>query len=206
MTHITGEITEVDIPREIGSIGAGNAATALSELTQQKILITFPGIYIVSPEKVPKLLGFHDMPVVVIYKRLQENDDCDILLVFEKEEANKIVSAVAKNTFGIEDIDEEMKKSVIEEVGNIVIGAFLSAISNFTDMRLLPEPPINVNDIFDAILEVFLTKLCIQNRKAIVFKTCFKKEEGEIYGAIILFLSDKLQEDLIRRGRKWLEG
>lgn len=196
MTHMAGEITEVDILREIGSIGAGNATIALSELIQQKILITLPGIYIISPEKVPKLLGFHEMPVVIIYKRLQENDNCDILLVFEKEEANKIVLAVAKNTFGIEDIDEEMKKSIIKEVGNIVIGAFLSAISNFTDMRLLPEPPIHVKDIFDAILEVFLTKLCIQNRKAMVFKTCFKKEEGEIYGAIILFLSDKLQEDL----------
>jgi len=206
MTHMAGEITEVDILREIGSIGAGNATIALSELIQQKILITLPGIYIISPEKVPKLLGFHEMPVVIIYKRLQENDNCDILLVFEKEEANKIVLAVAKNTFGIEDIDEEMKKSIIKEVGNIVIGAFLSAISNFTDMRLLPEPPIHVKDIFDAILEVFLTKLCIQNRKAMVFKTCFKKEEGEIYGAIILFLSDKLQEDLIKRGREWLEG
>jgi len=206
MTHMAGEITEVDILREIGSIGAGNATIALSELIQQKILITLPGIYVISPEKVPKLLGFHEMPVVIIYKRLQENDNCDILLVFEKEEANKIVLAVAKNTFGIEDIDEEMKKSIIKEVGNIVIGAFLSAISNFTDMRLLPEPPIHVKDIFDAILEVFLTKLCIQNRKAMVFKTCFKKEEGEIYGAIILFLSDKLQEDLIKRGREWLEG
>jgi len=199
-------IPENEILREIGSMGAGHAATALSELIQQKISITFPEIFVAYPEEVPKKLGLHDMPVVVIYKNLQGSYDCDILLVFGREEADKIVSAMIKNTFNMEELDEEMKKSAIEEVGNIVIGSFLSAISNFTDMELLPTPPIHTTDVFDAILDVFLAKLRLQNRKAMVFQTCFKKNGEEIYGAVIIFLNEKLRDELISRGKSWLEG
>ena len=197
---------ENEILREIGSIGAGHAATALSELIQEKISITFPEIYVARPEEIPKVLGLHEMPSVVVYKKLQEGYDCDILLVFEKEEADKIVSTMAKNTFGMEELDKEMKKSAIEEIGNIVIGSFLSAMSNFIDMELLPTPPIHVTDIFDAVLDIFLAKLCLQNRKAIVFQTCFKREEEKIYGAVIIFLNEELRDELIRKGKAWLEG
>ena len=200
------EDMEMEILREIGSMGAGHAATALSDLLGQKISITFPKIYVTQPEDVPRILGMREMQSVVIYKTLQRNHDCSILLVFDREEADKMLSIMAKHAFGLEKLDEEMKESAIDELGNIVLGSFLSAVSNFTELELLSTPPFHVVDIFDAILDIFLANLCLQNKKAIIFKTCFKKEEEKIYGAIIIFFDEKLREELIRRGKIWLEN
>jgi len=196
---------EMGILREIGSIGAGHAATALSDLLGQKISITFPEIYVVRPEDVPEVLGLHEMPSVAIYKTLQKNHGCNILLVFDRREADKMLSIMAKHAFGLDELDEEMKESAIDELGNIVLGAFLSAISDFVELELLSTPPFHVVDIFDAVLDVFLANLCLQSKEAVVFKTCFKKEEEKIYGAIVVFFDEKLREELVRRGKIWLE-
>ena len=193
---------EMEILREIGSIGAGHAATALSDLLGQKISITFPEIYIIQPEDVPEALGLHEMPSVVIYKTLQKNHDCGLLLAFDRKEADKMLSIMAKHAFGLEELDEEMKESAIDELGNIVLGAFISAISDFVELELLSTPPFHVVDIFDAVLDIFLANLCLQSKEAVVFKTCFKKEEEKIYGAIVVFFDEKMREDLVRRGKR----
>ena len=196
---------ELEMLREIGSIGAGHAATALSDLLGQKISITFPEIYVVQPEDVPEALGLHEMPSVVIYKTLQKNHGCNILLAFDRREADKMLSMMAEHAFGLDELDEEMKESALDELGNIVLGAFLSAISDFVELELLSTPPFHVVDIFDAVLDVFLANLCLQSKEAVVFKTCFKREEEKIYGVIVVFFDEKLREELIKRGKIWLE-
>ena len=199
------EVLDSDLLREIGSIGAGNAATSLSNLIQQKVLITFPKIEVANPKDIPKVLGLQNMRVVVIHKRLQGDYGCDIMLVFPEKEAEKIVSTMAKRTFGVDGLDEEMKVSAVEEVGNIVIGSFLSAISNFTNIELVHTPPIHMTDIFDAILERILAKSYSPDENAVIFHTCFERDEGNIYGAVIIFLSEELQRELVRKGKAWLE-
>src|SRR5438128_2109597 len=48
---------QIDALREVANIGAGHAATALSQLTNRKIMISVPQINIVRLEEVPDLLG-----------------------------------------------------------------------------------------------------------------------------------------------------
>jgi len=141
---------EIDVLREIGSIGAGNAAVALSDLIQQKISIDVPTLHIV--------------------------------------------------------LDEEMEVAAIEEMGNIVLGAFLSAISDFTGIKLLPTPPKHAIDIFDAILDSFLARLCLLRKDALLFKTCFKCGQEVAHGTLVVFMSEKLQKLLIQKGKEWIEG
>jgi len=199
------ELLDNDLLREIGSIGAGNAATSLSDLIQQKVLITFPKIEVTHPKDIPKVLGLQNMRVVVVHKKLQGDYNCDIMLVFPEEEAEKIVSTMAKLTFGVEGLDEEMKASAVEEVGNIVVGSFLSAISNFTNTELVHTPPSHMTDIFDAILERVSAKSYSSDENAVIFHTRFERDEENIYGAVIIFLSEELQRELVQKGKAWLE-
>ena len=199
------ESLDNDLLREIGSIGAGNAATSLSDLIQQKVLITFPKIEVTHPKDIPKVLGLQNMRVVVVHKKLQGDYNCDIMLVFPEEEAEKIVSTMAKLTFGVEGLDEKMKASAVEEVGNIVVGSFLSAISNFTNTELVHTPPSHMTDIFDAILERVSAKSYSSDENAVIFHACFERDEGNIYGAVIIFLSEELQRELVQKGKAWLE-
>ncbi|MCD6445897.1 chemotaxis protein CheC [Candidatus Bathyarchaeota archaeon] len=200
------EIRATDILQEIGSIGSGNAATALSNLTQQKISIDVLDLHISPPVKVPDLLGLHDTPTVVIYEQLSGDANCDLLLAFRKDEAEKLLSITMQAMFGSEEVNDEMKATAIEEIGNIVLGAFLSAISNFAEINLLPVPPKHTTDIFDAILDVFLAKLCLQKKDAVLFKTRFKCEQEIAQGNLIIFFSEELQKLLVQKGKEWING
>jgi len=194
-------VSGLDILNEIGSMGAGNAATALSDLIERKISINVPQIHVVSPVRIPDILKFYDLETVVVIEQLSANLDCDILLVFPVGEARKLVRILTEDMMVEEGPDDY---SVIDEVGNIIIGNFLNAISDFTGIPLLPAPPIHIVDLFDAILDVFLARISMEDREAILFDARMKCEDEDIYGAMLMFISKSLQERLIEKGAEWL--
>src|SRR5574341_699654 len=81
---------EIAILMEIGSIGAGHAATSLSEILQQQVLIDVPKIHNIPVHQLPQFYHRHDSPTTAVYMQLAEESECDILLMFEAEEAEKI--------------------------------------------------------------------------------------------------------------------
>ena len=194
-------VSGLDILNEIGSMGAGNAATALSDMIERKISINVPKIHVVSPVRIPDILKFYDLETVVVIEQLSVNLDCDLLLVFPVEEARKLVRILTEDMIGDEGSDEY---SVIDEVGNIIIGNFLNAISDFTGIPLLPAPPVHIVDLFDAILDVFLARISMEERDAILFDARMRCEDDDIYGAMLMFISKSLQERLIEKGAEWL--
>jgi chemotaxis protein CheC len=208
------EVTEVDncspntsvdleILLELGSIGAGNAATSLSEIFQEPILIEVPKIHTLPPQLVPNFYNKHETPTTAIYMQLRGEADCDILLLFENEEAKKI-AAMMTMAPSPDDVDPEMEASAIEELGNIVIGSFLSALSDFTSVNLVPNPPQRVVDSFDAILDCFLIKQTMVSDLAMIFDTHFKRADGNISGILMMFPSNQLQDMLTEKAKEWV--
>jgi chemotaxis protein CheC len=194
---------DLEILLELGSIGAGNAATSLSEIFQEQILIEVPKIHTLPPQLVPNFYQKHETPTTAIYMQLRGEGDCDILLLFESEEAKKI-AAMMTMAPSPEDVDPEMEESAIQELGNIVIGSFLSALSDFTSVNLVPNPPQRVSDSFDAILDTFLIKQTLASDMAIIFDTFFKRANGNISGILMMFPSTQLQGMLTEKAKEWV--
>ena len=197
----TSDVSGYDILSEIGSMGAGNAATALSDLIERKISINVPKIHVVSPVRIPDILKFYDLETVVVIEQLSVNLDCDLLLVFPVDEARKLVRILTDGMtcVGIDDF------SVLDEVGNIIIGNFLNAISDFTGIAMLPAPPVHIVDLFDAILDIFLARISLEDRDAILFDARMMCEDDDIHGAMLMFISKSLQNQLIEKGAEWLK-
>jgi chemotaxis protein CheY-P-specific phosphatase CheC len=126
------------------------------------------------------------------------------MLALEIGEAKKIATMMTM-TQSPEEVDPAMKKSAIEELGSIVICAFLSAIADFTGIRLVPTPPQVVNDSFDAVIDFFLAKQALASELAIVFDTCFKRCDNSAEGILVMFPSLELQKMLVDRGKEWLD-
>ena len=193
-----------EILLELGSIGAGHATSALSEMLQERIEVEVPRLHILAPHLVPNIFGKHDQPTSVVYMELRGEADCDILLLFEMEEAKKIASMM---TFmPVEELDPETEASAIEELGSIMIGAFLSAIADFTGVKLLPMPPQLAKGSFDATLDTFLVKQALMSEVALVFDGCFKRSSSEAGGTIVVFPSMQLQEILVEKSQNWLKN
>jgi chemotaxis protein CheC len=202
-TWTSGKCIDLGIILELGSIGAGHAATSLSEVLQQPIQIDIPRIHTLPVHQVTKFYHKHDTPTTAIYIQLREESECDILLLFEANEAKKIAAMMTMSP-SPEEMEPSMEASAIEELANILIGSFLSAISDFSGVKLLPTPPLRVMDSFDAILDNFLVKQSLVSHEALIFDTCFKSQNGGGNCVLLLFPSVELQELLVKRSKEIL--
>lgn len=197
---------DLEILLELGSIGAGHAATSLSEILQQPVTIDIPRICSVSPNVLPKLYHSRDMPATAVYIHLEEKFECHFLFIFEmpelKEITNMMALALSPNAR-----EPSMELSATEELGNILIGSFLTAISDFTGINLVSTPPLLIGAPFDSIISDFVLKLSSASGEAIVFDTCFKRAGGSYAPAqLMIFPSPELRELLIRKSNEIIDG
>ena len=200
-TWTSGRCVDLGIILELGSIGAGHAATALSDVLQQPVSIDIPKVHTLPVHEVTTFYHKRDTPTTAIYIQLREESECDILLLFEASEAKKIAAMMTMSP-SPEEVDPSMEASAIEELANILIGSFLSAISDFSGVKLIPTPPLRIKDSFDAILDNFLVKQSLVSHEALIFDTQFKNQNGSGNCALLLFPSVELQELLIKKSKE----
>ena len=196
---------DLDFITELGSIGAGHAATALSDMLQQPISIDVPKIRLMQAHLVPKFYNKHDAPTVAVYLQLTERYGCDILLMIELEEAKKI-AAIMTFASSIEELDPTMETSAINELANILIGSFLTAISDFIEMTILPTTPQSIVDTFDSILDSFLIKQSMVSENAMVFETRFKRQGEDAKCMLMVFPSQELNELLTQKSKTLIKA
>jgi chemotaxis protein CheC len=132
--------------------------------------------------------------------QLRGNVDCDIMLIFEANEARKIATLMAGNSAG-----DEMQISALEELGSIMIGSFLNAVANFTGTKLLPTPPMLIVDAFDSAIDELLAKQALCSYMAAIFDARFKRASSSAEGYLILFPGENLQQMLAAGGKAWLK-
>lgn len=141
MTDNDLETLRRDGLREVATIGAGHAATALSQLTDRRIMISVPQVRRVEYDGVPKMLaGFGDHIAVVMMRMLGDLTG-RALLVFGEVDAVRLCDLILRREQGPARALGEMEQSGLKEVGNIVCSAYLTALSNFMGMMLLPSVP-----------------------------------------------------------------
>jgi chemotaxis protein CheC len=201
-TQTLNSISDIDILTEIGSIGAGNATVALSKIIQEPITIEVPKMLLSPPHLVPGIYGKHDTVVTAIFMQLRGEADCDIMLIFEAQEATKIADLMARSTDGEK---SEMQLSAIEELGSIMICSFLSAMGDFTGTELIPSPPVVLCDCFDAVIDSLLLKQALCSDLAAIFDARFKRSDSSAEGFLITFPSAKLRKMLADKGKSWLK-
>jgi chemotaxis protein CheC len=194
---------DIGILLELGSIGAGHAATALSDVLQQPISIEVPRIHTVDLHLIPQFYNLHETPTTAVYLQLNDKYGCDILLMFESIEAKKI-AAMMSMCSSIEELDSAMEISAIQELANILIGSFLSSISDFVGVGLLPTTPETVMDTFDAIIDNFLIKQSITAQHALIFETKFKRDGTDAKSMLMLFPSKELKELLVAKSKSMM--
>lgn len=144
----------LDVLREIGNIGAGNAATALAKMLDKKINMKVPQIRIMKFTEVSDVLGGAETEVVGILLGVQGDITGNILFVLDLQSARNLVNILmGKNANDILEFDE-MTYSALQEVGNILSGSYLSALSNLTNLKIRADVPGLAIDMAGAILSV----------------------------------------------------
>ncbi len=200
-SSVNEKVSDHDVLLEIGNIGAGHATIALSIMLHEQVNVEVPRLHMKQPHLVPLIYEKHDTAVAAVFMQLRENSDCDLMLIFELEEAKKIAELM---TGGME-TDQDVEESAIGELGSIMICSFLNAMADFTSTELLPTPPQLIYDAFDAVVDSLLAKQALCSDVAAIFDARFKRSNSSAEGYLIMFPGAKLQKLIARRGKEWLK-
>ncbi len=145
---------EIDTLREIGSIGTGNAATALSTLLKREVRITLPEVRIMGYNEAIEWIGGPEAVTAGVLVRMSGQMNGIMLSVQQLEFVNLVLeSMVGTRISGYEELDD-MGRSALVEVGNITISTFINALSGLSDISLELTVPAFAVDMQGAILAV----------------------------------------------------
>lgn len=174
---------ELDILKELGNIGAGHAATSLSQLLGKEVHMTVPEVKV---REIKNLLNEFILDpvagVIVALQDLDENKSGYLYIMFPEEASRKIASSL----FGLGELDDEMYESTIMEVGNILSSAFCDASADFMGVILLPSPPSFALDVPTAVVDSVVSQMAKSSNHIILFETSLSSDSDiEIYLALL---------------------
>ena len=138
--------TAKDMMREIGSIGTGNAATALSSLLKTGVEMTVPKVEILGYNEAVDLLGHPEESVSGVLVQMTGDVSGVMLFIMKLDFINEVLQCVLQeNISGYEQMGE-MEISASTEVGNIIISSYILSLSKLADMEIsLSVPAFSVN-------------------------------------------------------------
>jgi chemotaxis protein CheC len=162
--------------KEIGNIGTGNAATALSTMMNKKVDITVPSVSVIEISKIPFMFQDPEKVTVGIQMGFFEDLNGQLLLVFDSDPAREILKLLIG--VGSDDLTQmdEMQRSVFSELGNIVCGSYLVSLSQFTNLNLNSHVPFVATDMISAIVAETCLEYAEDEDKSILIETNFEIE------------------------------
>src|SRR5688500_14741339 len=144
---------QLDALREAANIGAGHAATALSTMVNDRVMVSVPEIQIVQLEDVPELLGEPGEVVAAVMMKLLGDVTGRTVQIFPGDTASALVGALTnRDAVPFPEQFGELEQSALKEVSNILVGAYINALSEFMGMMLIMSVPAFTIDTAAAVL------------------------------------------------------
>lgn len=172
---------------EVGSIGAGHAATALSELVDRKVMIAVPRLEIIAVHQVPELVGGPETLVAAVYVRVLGDVRGSMLFLVPRESALSVVDLLQGHDLGTTKVIGETDEELLKQTGNILVMAYLNSLTRLTDLIFLPSPPAFAFDMAGAILDSIMAEAGMVAEHAIVVSTEFLRIAEKV-NAMLFFL------------------
>ena len=173
MTNTEGlDNMNFDVLTEIGNIGAGNAVTALSQMINAKVDMYVPQVKMLTFQQLANVIGGEETLVAGF--------------MLGSEDAHRLVEQLLGMKPQADDTFSEMEMSALMELGNIITGAYLSAISKMTNLTISPSVPYLSVDMAGAILSVPAIEFGKLGDQALLIESRFRDMDVDISGYFIM--------------------
>jgi chemotaxis protein CheC len=189
----------IDILKEIGNIGAGNAATSLSQMLSKRIDMNVPEVSLLDYENVINSIGGAENVVVGILVSFEGEIEGVILFLLKKEFVHMILnSLLGTELHSFEDISE-MEMSALSEIGNIMVSSYVNSVSSLTNMAIdITVPSLNI-DMSGALLDAVTAEFSEAADRVIFIREKYFCQEETIYSHMLLLPSMSSLEILLRK-------
>mgnify|MGYP000155939664 FL=1 len=144
----------IDVLKEIGNIGAGNAATALAKILDKRVDMKVPQVRVMNFSEISNMLGGAEIEVVGILLEVEGDINGNIMFILDLESSRLLVNFLMGRPSKTDLEYDEITLSALKEIGNILAGSYLSALSNLTNLKIKSSVPGLAIDMAGAILSV----------------------------------------------------
>lgn len=187
----TMDSMQFDVLREIGNIGAGNAMTALSQMLNTKIDMGVPKVELVDLKELPDVVGGAESIVAGILLTLSLDVEGMIMFIVSEQTAKEMASVLMQQPSAPDEPLSEMQISALQEIGNIIIGAYMSALSSLMGLSINLSIPYMSVDMAGAILSVPAIEFGKVGDHALLIQSEFGEKDNAMAGYFILIPSEE---------------
>ncbi len=180
-------LIQLDVLREIGTIGAGRAATALADLLNCKVEINLPETKLVPLETLDKVLGNPEELYFVLDITIEGDIGGRFFFLLPPHEAKILGGALLGQNADEIETEDPMFQSSLKEMINILAGAYLNSLADMTSLTILYSIPSIALDMIAALLDYFFIQIAQDTEKAIFIKTMIKVADINFNGFFLFF-------------------
>ena len=195
---------ELDILREAGNIGAGNAMTALGKLVGRTLDMSVTEVHIEKIQELGGVLGDPEQYIAGMLINVYGDLNAMLLLALESESATKLVNLILnKNIVSVEEFDE-LDISVLCETGNILAGSYVNALNTLTGLKLDVSIPQMSIDMAGAILSYPAIEFARNDNTMLFIETKFAEVTGILKGTYIIILDNASFSNIVNVLGDWI--
>lgn len=177
---------QVDALKEIGNVGSGNAAVALSQILNHTVKMDVPTVEILGYEETMNMLGGPEEIASAVLVELVEGMNGMMLFIQQKDFLGSVLNTLmSKELTSFEEMDE-MDASAIMEVGNILLSSYVTAISNFAGFKIDISVPAHTVNMVGGILSVPIVEMAEETDKMLMIHGYFIIDGQKISSNILL--------------------
>ena len=188
-------VVVLDVLKEIGNIGAGNAATALAKMIDKKVDMKVPKVSILEFKEVPELLGGEETQVCGIFFKIEGDINGSIMFLLEMESAFNLIDLLMPRE---EHLMDEFTYSALQEIGNILSGSYVSSLSGLTGLNMHISIPSLCIDMAGAILSVPAIQFGQIGDKILIIENQFiEPDENEAVRGFFFLIPDVDSYDVL---------
>ena len=176
----------LDVLREIGNIGSGNAATSLSSMLNKQVNMDVPKVRILHVDDVIEALGGPENALVAILMKLHGDVNGIMMFLVEQEFVEELLRVLLdENDISCAQLSD-LENSAISEIGNIMMSAYANAISTLSGLVIRPSVPAVTIDMVGALLTVPVIEIGLVSDEIIFIENDFMGFHETISANMIL--------------------
>ena len=144
----------VDVLKEIGNIGAGNATTAIASMLGIRLDMSVPKVELLEVSQLGSAICPEDETIVGIFLEVQIDIEGSMMFLLKMDSAQFLVNKLMGRDGDLKEEFDEMDLSALKEIGNIIAASYLNALSSLTGLVISPSIPYIAVDMAASILSV----------------------------------------------------
>ncbi len=179
----------LDVLKEVCNIGAGNAATSLSQILSRKVEMNVPNAKVVGFNDLMSSFVNEEMVVLGVMLLLEGDIDGSMIFIMPKSSAGVMLSPLLGKEYSEDTVFDEMDFSASKEIGNIIVSAYINSLATMTGFKIRVSEPFATVDMAASILSVPVIELGRQTDNVLFMESYIACDGIELGGHFIMLPS-----------------